>query len=195
MKLDKDFSAVGCPEIHYALCEHLERVTHDKIDQLTGLQNKQSLVECLQKEIDSACDSDHPVSCALLDVDSLEAQDKELGTVSMDDLLAELAMTLRHNSRANDIIARFDGTLLAAILPDSPIENAVGFARKMISEVDSTTYADPNFPTNAKIHVGLVECCKDNSMAADMVLGEAMRALLQAKSCNDMPIVARQLHT
>jgi diguanylate cyclase (GGDEF)-like protein len=127
-------------------------------------------------------------------VDELAADDDELGPVSMDDLMAEIAMTLRNYSRTYDVLARYDGTLFAAILPHAPLEDAIGYADKIVSEVESTTYCDPSFPTHTRLSVGIVSCQNGSAHAADFVLGEAMRGLLQAKSITDGPrVVARSL--
>lgn len=160
-------------------------------DHLTGLRNKRFLLERLQEEIDKSGRYDFPVTCVVLDVDDLAALDDELGAVSMDDMLAEFAIMLRSRTRTYDILARYDSTLFAVILPHSPLENAVRFAKKIINEVDSTTYSAPTFPTAARLHVGLVECNGNDSPEAEHVLGEAMRALLQAKSCGGQQIVGR----
>jgi diguanylate cyclase (GGDEF)-like protein len=129
----------------------------------------------------------------VFDVDEVRAIDVELGPVSLDDLLVEIAMTLRNFSRTYDVLARYDAALLAAILPHAPLNDAVSYAGKIVEEVNSTTFSDPNFPTEARLSVGIVTCQNGTAQGAEYVLGEAMRGLLHAKSLPGPRIVARSL--
>ncbi len=151
-------------------------------DHLTGLRNGRYLLERLQEEVEEAHRYDYPVSCVLFDVDEIKAVDDELGPVSMDDLLVELGLALRNYSRAHDVLARYDGTVFAAILPHTPLDQAIRYADKILKEVDGTTFSDPSFPTEVKLCVGIASCQNGSARGADYVLGEAMRSLLKAKS-------------
>jgi diguanylate cyclase (GGDEF)-like protein len=162
-------------------------------DALTGLRNRRYLLERLQEEVEKAHRYNYPVSCIVLDIDEVEALDDELGAAPMDDLLAELAMSLRNYSRTFDIIARYDGTLFVAVLPHTPLDQAVGYASKIMRELDGTTFSDPSFPTQAKVSMGIACCRNGSAHGAEYVLGEAMRGLLHAKSKNDNRLVARNL--
>ena len=162
-------------------------------DGLTGLRNRRYLMDRLQEEVDKAHRYDYPVSCVVVDVDEIEACDEEAGTVSIDDLLAEVALTLRTYTRTHDVVARYDGTLFATLLPHAPIEDAKGYGEKIMGEVDATTFSDPNFPTKARLSVGIVTCENGSARGADFVFGEAMRSLLKAKSQTDPRLLARQL--
>lgn len=162
-------------------------------DHLTGLRNRRFLLERLQEEVEKAHRYDFPVSCVVFDVEDICAVDGELGPVSLDDLLAELAMSLRNYTRTYDVLARYDGTTFAAVLPHTPLEQAVEYASKIIEDVDSTTFSDPSFPTTARMSCG-VTCSKNGAAyGAEYVLGEAMRGLLQAKSQPDERMIARDL--
>ncbi len=164
-------------------------------DHLTGLRNRRYLLERLQEEVEEAHRYDYPVSCVVFDVDDIRGIDAELGPVSLDDLLAELGMALRNYSRTYDVLARYDGTVFAAILPHTPLEQAILYATKILGEVDGTTFSDPSFPTEVKLSVGIVSCRNGSARGADFVLGEAMRGLLKAKSLppDDERLVALNL--
>lgn len=150
-------------------------------DHLTGLRNRRFLLERLQEEVEEAYRYDYPVSCVVFDVDEIRAIDDELGPVSLDDLLVELGMALRNYSRTYDVLARFDGTMFAAILPHTPLDQATSYANKIMREINSTTFSDPSFPTEVRLSAGVVSCRNGKQYGADFVLGEAMRGLLRAK--------------
>ena len=161
--------------------EQEELVDSVYTDHLTGLRNRRFLLERLQEEVEEAFRYDYPVSCIVFDIDEIHAIDDELGPVSLDDLLVELGMALRNYSRTYDVLARFDGTMFAAILPHTPLDQATKYASKIMGEVDSTTFSDPSFPTEVRLSAGVVSCRNGKQFGADFVLGEAMRGLLRAK--------------
>lgn len=162
-------------------------------DQLTGLRSGRYLLQRLQEEVDKAHRYDFPVSCVVFDIDEVSAVDDEVGPVSMDDLLAEIAIALRSHSRAYDVIARYDNTVFAALLPHSPLDDAMGYGTKIMEDVHATTFSDPNFPTKVVLSVGVVTCQNGSASGAERILGEAMRSLLAAKSKAESRIVGRDL--
>lgn len=173
--------------------EHELLLEETYTDHLTGLRNRRYLLERLQEEVEKAHRYNYPVSCVVFDIDDVRPIDDELGPVSMDDLLAEVAMAIRNYSRTYDILARYDGTVFAAILPHVPLEDARRYALKIMAEVGATTFSDPNFPTEASLSVGIVACQNGSARGAEDVLGEAMRGLLQAKSLLEERLVVRNL--
>lgn len=162
-------------------------------DHLTGLRNRRFLLERLQEEVEKAHRYDYPVSCLVVDVDEVVPVDEELGATAMDDLLAEIALTMRNSSRTYDVLARYDGALFAAVLPHARLEDAMSYASKIQREVGATTFSDPSFPTQAKLSFGIVTCRNGSSRGAEHLLGEAMRRLLHAKS-TDKHLSGRDLN-
>ena len=151
-------------------------------DQLTGLRNQRFLMERLQEEVDKSHRYNYPVSCVILDVDGMHAVNEDAGPVSLDDLLVEVAMSIRSFTRSYDVLARYDGTLFVALLPHTGLQNALDYGKKIMDDVDATTFSDPSFPTKATMSVAAVTFQNGSATAADLVLGEAMRTLLKAKS-------------
>jgi diguanylate cyclase (GGDEF)-like protein len=160
-------------------------------DALTGLRNRRYLMERLQEEVEKAHRYHHYVSCLALDVDDVEAVDTEFGIATTEDLLVEIALAMRKSSRSYDILARYDASLFAAVLPHAPLEDAVRYAKKIEAEVRSHAFSDP--PTNAGLSFGIVSCRDGSAHGADKVFGEAMRGLFQAKSRAGTRIIARDL--
>jgi diguanylate cyclase (GGDEF)-like protein len=151
-------------------------------DHLTGLRNRRYLLERLQEELEKAHRFNQPLSCVLVDVDEFVAVDQELGVAPLDDMLAEVAMTLRSASRNYDVLARYDSAIFATVLPHAPLQQALCYVRKIREEVDGVTFSDPNFPTQAGLSIGVVACRNGKADNAEQLLGEAMRMLFRAKS-------------
>jgi diguanylate cyclase (GGDEF)-like protein len=162
-------------------------------DPLTGLRNRRYLLERLEEEVEKAHRYNYPVACCVFDIDEVSAIDEDLGPVSLDDLLVEVAMAMRNHSRMFDVLARYDGTVFSAVLPHISIQEAINYADRILEELDSTTFSDPSFPTAATLRAGIVGCRNGSAKGADYVLGEAMRSLLQAKSLAGKRVIARNL--
>lgn len=177
-----------------------ETLEHDGVidlaytDQLTGLKNRRFLIERLAEEAEEAHRHDYPLSCIVMDVDEIVAVEKDTGPAPVDDLLAEIAITLKAHSRSYDVIARFDGTTFAALLPHTPLKDAMGYATKIMEEVDATIFSDPNFPTKASMSVGIVSCQNGTAADAEEIFGQAMWTLLKAKSMSGTRIACDDLN-
>ncbi len=162
--------------------EDLDGDSANYTDETTGLKNRRFLMERLQEEADKAHRYNYPVSCVIVDVDGVEAVNDKCGAAELNDLLAEIAMSIRGYTRSYDVLARYDGTLFVALLPHTELGNALKYAEKVINDVDASVYSDPGFPTKASVSVGVVTFQNGASSSADLIFGEAMRTLLKAKS-------------
>ena len=165
-------------------------------DQLTGLRNRRFLMERLQEEAEKAHRYKYPLSCLLLDFDEENLDEPGCEETIVDDLLVEVAMALRNSSRGFDILARYDDTQFAAVLPHIHLPNAISYANKIRGEVVGAMRS-----TASQLHIpnlcfGIVTC-NDGQRApsAEEVLGETLRSLLLAKSGAPNRISARMLAT
>jgi diguanylate cyclase (GGDEF)-like protein len=162
-------------------------------DGLTGLRNRRYLTERLQDETQKAHRHGYPLACVVFDIDEAVPQDDELGPMPLDDLLAELAVSLRDHTRTTDVLARFDSTVFASVLPHTKMQDAVGYAQKIIDDVNATIFGDPNLPTEVTLNAGVVAYNNGAWRSAEDVLGVAMHNLLQAKSRPKSVVVVRDL--
>lgn len=157
--------------------------THESdTDHLTGLRSKKFLMERFQEEIDKGSRYDFPISCVIIDVDIIEAQDSEKGPVHIEDLLPEIAMEIRTYTRSYDVLSRYDGTLFVAILPHTDLENAMEYGSKIMRDIDATTFSDPGFPSKVAVSVAVTTLRDGIIASAERAFGDSMKVLLQAKS-------------
>lgn len=163
-------------------------------DQLTGLKNHRYLMERLQEEVDKAHRHDFALSCIVIDVDEIHAVSAENEPAETDDLLAEVAMTLRNATRTYDVLTRYEEGTFVALLPHTPLQDAMGYATKIMDEVDATIFADPSAPTKASLSVGIVTCRNGSAAGADAIFGEAMRTLLKAKGMSTPRLAGHDLN-
>lgn len=162
-------------------------------DNVTGLRNSRYFMERLQEEAERAHRYDFPLSVVVFDIVDLHQLDDSTQHLPMDDLLAEVAMGMRSHSRMYDVLSRYDDTVFAALLPHSPLSQALGYCEKIIDEFDYTTLSEPRRPTRATLTAAAVTCQRSAFRRADMIFGEAMCTLLQAQSTPSRRALGREL--
>ncbi len=106
-----------------ALAELSERAAHDP---LTRLRNAGSFAEDMAR----AQHSDS--ACLLIDVDHFKVVNDTHGHLVGDQLLCDLAETLRSHLREHDVLYRIGGDEFAAILPATTAHDAAGVASRLV---------------------------------------------------------------
>lgn len=92
-------------------------------DGLTGLLNHRAFQEVLAFELLRAKRHPRPLTLCMVDIDNFKQFNDALGHPAGDELLREVARTVRESLRAIDIIARYGGEEFAVILLDTdPLE-------------------------------------------------------------------------
>jgi diguanylate cyclase (GGDEF)-like protein len=87
------------------------------VDQLTGLYNRRSLMDTLEREIARARRYDGPLSVMMIDLDGLKQVNDRLGHLAGDAAIRGAADALRDVLRDSDYAARLGGDEFVAVLP------------------------------------------------------------------------------
>ncbi len=85
-------------------------------DHLTGLLNRQGFETVLDELIGEVDAHGQQLACLFVDLDRFKWINDNLGHASGDDVLCQVAMRLRRQLRANDVIARLGGDEFAILL-------------------------------------------------------------------------------
>jgi len=138
------------------------------VDVLTGaLRRDRGLVD-LQVEINRARRSNGRLVLAFVDVDGLKAINDNEGHAAGDQLLRDVATTLRNGLRSYDLVVRYGGDEFVCALPDTDIDGA----RQRFEEVArSLTETNPR----ASVSVGLAAL--ENEDTIDKLTARADAAL------------------
>lgn len=98
-------------------------------DALTGLANRRSFDDCLQREFEAAKQTGRPLSLLLIDVDRFKAYNDRYGHLAGDGCLKSVAGAIASAARrSGDITARFGGEEFAVLLPDTDCDMAIAIA-------------------------------------------------------------------
>ncbi|MCK5809090.1 GGDEF domain-containing protein [bacterium] len=115
------------------------------IDGLTGLQNRRSFQETIDRMSAEASRTKQPLSLVMLDIDHFKKVNDTYGHKAGDDVIRFMARILKGSIRKVDIAARYGGEEFVLVLHNTPIEGAYELADKLRKNIqDSRIPADGN---------------------------------------------------
>ena len=116
--------------------EHLLQMAFT--DALTGLANRRSYDEALEREWRRCARSGTPLSLLMLDVDFFKIYNDAYGHIAGDGCLKQIARAVAGCAkRPGDLAARYGGEEFAVILPETTAEEAMAVAEEIVAAVRS----------------------------------------------------------
>jgi diguanylate cyclase (GGDEF)-like protein len=163
-------------------------------DGLTGIANRRSFEDKLQREWSRASRDDLPLTLVMIDVDHFKLFNDKYGHHSGDDCLRRIAGVLQQAVyRPFDMVARYGGEEFSVILPVIDMEGAVtvaerirdGLARLAIPHSDSEL-------GRVSLSIGIASAIPRQGVDPHALVELADRALYEAKHSGRNRIVTRQ---
>lgn len=121
--------------------EHNKRLANS--DGLTGLYNHRHLQERLDQEVQRARRYRRHLSLIMADLDCFKTYNDTFGHPRGDEVLIQVASTLRRVSRASDVVARYGGEEFTLILPETPLAEAARVAERAREAVEDLQFEIP----------------------------------------------------
>lgn len=149
-------------------------------DALTGLDNRRSFDDRLAMEIGRTERYDVPCALVMIDLDRFKAVNDQHGHQAGDEVLRHVAAVLNAERRLGDMVARYGGEELAAILPHTAAGDAAAWAERVRArfEAEPTRWRDGAIAVTASF--GIAAAPAHAADVAGLVEG-ADRALYVAK--------------
>jgi diguanylate cyclase (GGDEF)-like protein len=160
----------------------LERAVRE--DELTGLANRRSLAEFLDRIWRTAARENAPISILLIDIDHFNAYNDAYGQQCGDNCLKTVADAIRQVvGRGSDLISRYGGEEFVVILGNTSLEGAMQVAENIRSTVEYLAMPHTSSPDskNVTVSVGVTSTVPGRSARPDAHLVAADRALHKAK--------------
>ncbi len=102
-----------------------------RLDSLTGLPNRQALVEALDAELSRTRRFGRPFTVALLDCDGFKAINDGGGHWAGDEVLRRIGRALRQHTRRYDCVGRLGGDEFLLVLSEADREDAASIAERL----------------------------------------------------------------
>ncbi|MBD5401928.1 diguanylate cyclase [bacterium] len=150
-------------------------------DGLTELYNHRYFQEQMQMAISHSKRYETVFSLIIIDIDFFKKFNDNFGHQSGDAVLRQVALTLKKNVRATDIVCRYGGEEMSIILPNAGNEEAVSIANKLCSLVASKKFKLSNGrESNVTISLGVSTYGEDGSTTEELI-SAADKRLYNAK--------------
>jgi diguanylate cyclase (GGDEF)-like protein len=150
-------------------------------DELTGLYNARHFHARLDEETSRAMRHDRSLVLLLLDADGLKLVNDGFGHQEGDRLLQHIALLLRREARASDVIARVGGDEFAVIQPETEVAGGLIAAERIRSAMRDGPFATVagDMPLTS-LSIGLAGVPAHSSTSADL-FRSADSALYESK--------------
>jgi two-component system cell cycle response regulator len=135
------------------------------VDGLTGLPNRRTFNQAIEREVARAKRNGQPVSLLMLDIDHFKLVNDQHGHQMGDTVLAESAAGVMEACRGEDLPARYGGEEIVVIMPNCSADQALEAADRIRRALGDANVALPGthasggvatFPNNADDVAGLL---------------------------------------
>lgn len=100
-------------------------------DDLTGLFNRRYILSRFREEFERSKRLGKDLCCLLIDIDNFKRLNDEFGHLFGDEVLKEVAVTIRSSMRSYDFVGRYGGEEFLIILPDTDFNETIHYAERI----------------------------------------------------------------
>jgi diguanylate cyclase (GGDEF)-like protein len=151
-----------------------------RLDGLTGLVNRRTFQEYLDRLVSRCRNLREPMSVILFDVDHFKRVNDTWGHLAGDAVLKELAALLQHAVRPTDLLARYGGEEFGLLVPYTTVVEAVVVAERMRTNVAGHRFVFSGQLIPVTISLGVADLVHQIE-SSDALLQAADKALYAAK--------------
>lgn len=148
-------------------------------DVLTGLRNRRHFFEEGEREFARARRFGRPLTAVMLDIDRFKVINDTYGHAVGDDVLQIVAEALREGFRRIDLVGRYGGDELVALLPEADVASAVHASERIAARIREHRVPVSGGALSITLSVGVAS--DDGCADLSALLGRADRALYLAK--------------
>ena len=149
-------------------------------DALTGLPNRQAIMNKAEKEFARARQTQSPLSIVMIDVDHFKAINDQHGHAAGDHVLKEVGTICQDVLRGSDVIGRIGGEEFVLLLPGAAQDSAEQVAERMRARLAGTQIQLQNQTFNVTASFGVATLSSDDNSLQE-ILDRADEAMYHAK--------------
>jgi diguanylate cyclase (GGDEF)-like protein len=124
-------------------------------DSLTGLHNRQQILESAEREFQRARRFRHPLALLMVDIDNFKQVNDTFGHAAGDQVLLAVATRGRDNLRDIDLLGRYGGDEFVILLVETELDAARRVAERIRQSVADMPVDIGQGPLNVTISVGV----------------------------------------
>lgn len=159
-------------------------------DALTGANNREHFDSQLRMELSFARRHNSDLALLLFDVDHFKRVNDTYGHPVGDEVLVEIARTVRRLVRNEDVFARYGGEEFGLILRGIDIAGARSVGERLRTQVEKLSVASDRGPIKVTISVGCSSFATTSDPTAEGLVQGADRRLYAAKNSGRNRVVA-----
>jgi diguanylate cyclase len=148
-------------------------------DALTGLGNRRRFLDLAERELQRTRRYGRPVAVIMIDVDHFKQINDLYGHAAGDVVLRTVVERCKTTLRPTDVLARYGGDELVALLPESDLAQALAVAERLREAVGSVPIGIGDAVLTVTLSLGAT--CSDGHGDLSALLHQADLALYQAK--------------
>jgi len=157
-------------------------------DPLTGIFNRRHFYHLAKLELQRTCRYGHPLGVIMMDVDHFKRVNDGYGHAIGDQVLREVAGSVRYSLRAVDIFARYGGEEFILLLPETDLQAVTAIAERLRRQIAGTSLSIEQSRIVITISAGatvldpVVRLSSPKPGTLDSLINLADRALYEAKN-------------
>ncbi|MDF2152341.1 GGDEF domain-containing protein [Vibrio sp. CAU 1672] len=164
-------------------------------DSLTKLPNRRCAMRTLKDLWSSPETQGRPLVCIMIDADNFKQVNDTSGHDAGDRVLKELATTLHHHFRNDDIVCRLGGDEFLVICPDTELDGGLLVAESVRQQVAAMVVPTGNQPWLGSISVGVAERQPDMHVYTDIIkIADESVYLVKQNGRNGVRTVQERVH-
>ncbi|OFW96880.1 MAG: hypothetical protein A3D94_14375 [Alphaproteobacteria bacterium RIFCSPHIGHO2_12_FULL_66_14] len=153
-------------------------------DGLLGIANRRHFDSALDIEWRRSSRDKSPLSLLMIDVDHFKQYNDRYGHQAGDSCLQKIARAaLAELKREGDLLARYGGEEIAALLPNTPAEGALLIAERLRKAIADLLIPHAGSPVagHVTVSIGVATRIPTSSTSPNLLIGAADRGLYHAK--------------
>jgi diguanylate cyclase (GGDEF)-like protein len=151
-------------------------------DQLTGLANRVLLREHISQNLAAAHRTGRPLSLMFVDLDGFKAVNDNLGHVTGDAVLRDVAARVRTVVRTDDLVGRYGGDEFVVICSETDADTARAIADRICDAIREPFEAAPAYRITASIGIAVHRPAVGGAPSTDLLIDRADSAMYQSKN-------------
>jgi diguanylate cyclase (GGDEF)-like protein len=169
------------------------RLEHEaRHDGLTGILNRNAILETLHKELERSHRMGHPTAVIMADVDHFKRINDTHGHAAGDQVLRSVAEAIRSSVRPYDSVGRYGGEEFLIVLPETSPADVETIAERVRTAAAANPILIDGRSVVATLSLGIDTTEPEDAMDAERMISAADMAMYQAKSAGRNRVHSRQ---